>query len=227
MTRNLVLAGGVYHPVEETGMPLVGILRDADLDSEVTADVEGGLARLARGEFERLTVACLRWTMTQNEKYEPFRSEWALSLSEAGRASIRDYVASGRGLLAIHTAPISFDDWPEWPKLLGIGWRWGVSHHPPYAPAQMRRIAEHPITAGMQPFAVVDEIYSALDVEPWMQPIAEARHADMLEWQPVVFAGEHAGCRRAYCGFGHDAASLSHPEHRAMIVRAARWVAGD
>jgi type 1 glutamine amidotransferase len=227
MTRNLVLAGGVYHPVEETGTPLVAILRDAGLDSEVTSDVEDGLARLARGEFERLAVSCLRWTMMQSEKYAPFRSEWALSLSEAGRASLRDYVASGRGLLAIHAAPISFDDWPEWPKLLGIGWRWGVSNHPPCAPADMRKAVEHPITAGMHQFTVADEIYSALDIEPWMQPIAEARHVGMPEWRPVVFAGEHAGCRRAYCGFGHDAASLSDPEHRAMIARAARWVAGD
>jgi type 1 glutamine amidotransferase len=225
MARNLILAGGVYHPVEETGAPLVGILRNAGLESEVTADVEGGLARLARGEFERLTVACLRWTMTQNEKYAPFRAEWALSLSQAGRAAISDYLASGRGLLAIHAAPISFDDWPQWPRLLGIGWRWGVSHHPPCAPASMRKAAEHPITADMQPFTVADEIYSALNIEPWMQPVAEARHADMPEWRPVVFAGEHAGCRRAWCGFGHDAASLSNVEHRALIARAARWVA--
>ena len=224
MLRNLILAGGIYHPVDETGAPLVGILRDAGMDSSVTVDVEGGLSRLARGEFECLTVACVRWTMTQNEKYAPFRAEWALSLSEPGRAAIRDYVASGRGLLAIHGAPISFDDWPQWPRLLGVGWRWGVSHHPPCAPAQMRKAADHPITQGMEAFTVADEIYSALDVAPWMHPLAEARHEGTADWRPVVFAGEHDGCRRAYCGFGHDAASLSNPTHRTLIARAARWV---
>jgi type 1 glutamine amidotransferase len=224
MLRNLILAGGIYHPVDETGAPLVGILRDAGMDSSVTADIEDGLSRLARGEFECLTVACVRWTMTQNEKYAPFRAEWALSLSASGRAAIRDYVASGRGLLAIHGAPISFDDWPQWPQLLGVGWRWGVSHHPSYAPAQMRKTADHPITQGMEAFTVADEIYSALDVAPWMHPVAEARHEGMAEWRPVVFAGEHDGCRRAYCGFGHDAASLSNPTHRTLIARAARWV---
>ncbi len=189
----------------------------------MTADVEDGLARLARGDFEFLTVACVRWTMTQHEKYAPFRAEWALSLSESGRSAIRDYVASGRGLLAIHGAPISFDDWPQWPQLLGVGWRWGVSHHPPRAPAQMRKAADHPITQGMEAFTVADEIYSALDVAPWMHPVAEARHEGM-NWRPVVFAGEHDGCRRAYCGFGHDGASLSNTAHQALIARAARWV---
>ena len=227
MVRNLILAGGPYHPVAETGVPLAAILREAGMDSEVTADVEAGLARLARGEFERLTVACVRWTLTQSERYAPFRAEWALSLSPAGRAAVGDYVASGRGLLALHGAPISFDDWPDWPKLLGVGWRWGVSHHPPCAPAELRSAAEHPITAGLQPFTVRDEIYSALDVEPWMRPLAEARHPEMQEWRPVVFAGERDGCRRAWCGFGHDAASLSNPAHRALIVRAGRWVANE
>jgi type 1 glutamine amidotransferase len=227
LVRNLILAGGPSHPVAETGDPLVAILRDAGMESEVTRDVETGLARLARGEFERLTVVCLRWTMMQLERFAPLRAEWALSLSAAGRSAIRDYVASGRGLLALHGAPISFDDWPEWAYLLGVAWRWGVSHHPPCAPAELRPAAEHPITAGMQAFTVRDEIYSALEVEPWMQPLAEARHAGIEEWRPVVFAGEQDGCRRAYCGFGHDAASLSHPAYRALVARAARWVARE
>jgi len=227
MPRNLILAGGVYHPPEECGAPLVAILAGAGLDSEVVCDVEDGLARLAAGEFDRLTIACLRWSMTQNEKYAPHRAEWALSLSDAGRAAIRDYVASGRGLLAIHTAPISFDDWAEWPALLGVSWRWGVSHHPPLAPATARPLADHPVTRGMAPFTVADEIYSALDVQPWMTPLVEARHADMAEWRPVVFAGETGGCRRAWCGLGHDSTSLANPEHQALIRRAARWVARD
>lgn len=227
MPRNLILAGGVYHPAEATGAPLVDILAEAGLDSVVERDVERGLGRLARGEFERLTVACLRFTMVQNEKYAPFRAEWALSLSPAGRAAIRGYLAGGRGLLALHTAPISFDDWPEWPALLGVGWRWGQSHHPPLAQAQARACAVHPITRGLAPFAVDDEIYADLVVAPWMTPLVEARHAADEAWRPVVFAGEDGGARRAYCGFGHDAASLNEPEHRAMIVRAARWVGGE
>lgn len=227
MVRNLILAGGLYHPLEECGLPLSAILAGVGLESEVTADVEGGLARLASGQFDRLTIACLRWSMTQNEKYAPHRADWALSLSPAGRAAIRDYVASGRGLLAIHTAPICFDDWAEWPALLGIGWRWGVSHHPPLAPLTARPIAAHPITSGMAPFMVTDEIYSALDVQPWMLPLVDARHADMTDGRPVVFAGEDNGCRRVWCGLGHDAQSLSNPEHRALIQRAARWIARD
>jgi type 1 glutamine amidotransferase len=226
MGRNLILAGGYGHPVEETGAPLVPILKAAGLESVATGDIEGGLERLAAGEFDRLTVACLRFSMTQNEKYAPFRAEWGFSLSERGRGIIRDHVASGRGLLAIHGAPISFDTWPEWSDLLGVGWRWGISTHPPFGAAEMRPRADHPITRGMKPFQVEDEIYTGLSVEPWMTPVAEGRTPD-TPWQPVVYAGEKDGARRAWCGFGHCAASFANPEHAAMIVRAAKWVARE
>ena len=227
MLRNLILAGGVYHPAEQSGLPLVEILRDAGLDSEVEVDIERGLRRLAAGEFQRLTVACLRFTMVQNEKYAPFRAQWALSLSDTGRATIRAYIASGKGLLGLHTAPISFDDWAEWPALLGVGWRWGQSFHPPLADAEAQAMTDHPITQGMAGFHVADEIYSDLVIAPWMAPLVHARHTEADAWRPIVFAGEDQGCRRAYCGFGHDAASFAEAGHRALIVRAARWVGRD
>ncbi len=228
MVPTLILAGGLYHPVVETGDPLVPILHAAGLDGTVTSDVEDGLAALASGRFQRLVIACLRWTMVQNEKHAPHRAEWAMSLSPAGRTAIRDYVASGRGLLAVHAAPISFDDWSEWPELLGIGWRWGRSHHPPMGPLTARPTAtHHPVTAGLNEFTVADEIYSDLEVAPWMQPLAEARHPDMEQWRPVIFAGEKDGCRRAYCGLGHDAASLANADHSALLTRAASWVARE
>ena len=223
--RNLILAGGVSHPFEETGPALAMILSKIGWRSEVSFDIEGGLEALARGAFDQLTFAALRWTMTQNEKYAPFRGQWAMSLSDQGKASIRAYLRAGKGLLGIHAAPISFDDWPEWGDLLGLSWRWGRSHHPPYAPASVRMSpAAHPVTDGVPAFEVSDEIYSDLDVRPWMTPLFEARHAGMTDWRPVGFAGDKDGARRAWCGLGHDAASLANPAHQKLIRRAAQWV---
>ena len=162
----------------------------------------------------------------RSDRYAPFRDDWALSLSARGREAIADYLASGRGLLAIHAAPISFDDWPAWAGLLGVGWRWGVSHHPPFGPAEIRPARAHPITDGMEPFETADEIYSGLDVADWMVPLAEGRTPETA-WTPVVYAGERDGARRAWCGIGHCAASFAHPGYAAMIARAARWVARD
>ena len=225
--RNLILAGGVFHPPEESGPPLASLLEEIGWDSDVIADVEAGLKQLAAGAFDRLTMACLRFTMTQNEKYAPFRAEWALSLSSEGRAALEGWAAAGNGILGIHTAPICFDDWPRWGEILGVSWRWGVSHHPPLGPVSVRIGAAHPVTRGMEDFATEDEVYTALEVQPWMQPLYEARAEPDGEWQPAAFAGEHGGARRAWCGIGHNAVSLNNPVNRRIIQNAARWAARD
>lgn len=223
--RNLILVGGVYHPFEETGPALAGILNGIGWYSEVSFDIEAGLEALSKGAFDQLTFTALRWTMTQNEKYAPFREQWALSLSDGGKAAIRNYIAAGKGLLGIHAAPISFDDWLQWGDLLGLSWQWGTSYHPPHAPASVRMSpAKHPVSDGVPAFEVSDEIYSDLVVRPWMKPLFEARHADMTEWRTVGLAGEKDGARRAWCGLGHDAASLANPAHQKLIRRAAQWV---
>jgi hypothetical protein len=204
---------------------LARILNGIGWQSEVTFDIEAGLRALAEGEFDQLTVSALRWTMVQNEKYAPFRDQWALSLSGAGRTAIRNYVKAGKGLLGIHTAPLCFDDWPEWGELLGVSWTWGTSYHPPYGSAAVRMSAGvHPVTQGLPAFDIADEIYSDLVVQPWMTPLFEARHPDMVDWRPVGFAGEKDGARRIWCGLGHDAASLAIPAHERLIRRAAQWV---
>jgi type 1 glutamine amidotransferase len=36
---------------------------------------------------------------------------------------LEDYVAKGGGLVIIHAANNAFADWPEWNKMIGLGWR--------------------------------------------------------------------------------------------------------
>jgi uncharacterized protein len=224
--RTLVLAGGLYHPWEDAAPPLADALADAGLEAHVCPDVGAGLARLAAGEFELLVVDCLRWSMTQNEKYAPHREALAFAPSPAEQQALRDYVARGRGLLGVHAAPISFDTMADWPDLLGVGWAWGRSYHPPCAPAQARVLHGTPVTAGGAGFEATDEIYSQMTVAPWMQPFMEACHPGVTEWRPVGFWGEDGGTRRVYCGLGHDGASRRDPVHRRILADAARWAFG-
>jgi type 1 glutamine amidotransferase len=222
-----MLAGGPNHPFEETVPALVRVLRDHGIETEVFHDLEAGLARLAQGGFDLLTAHCLRWTMVQHEKYAPIRDEWAFSLSESGRAAARRHVAAGKGVFGIHTAPISFDTWPGWTDILGVGWVWGKSHHPPLGLVAVRMTErDSPIAKGLPEFALTDELYCELAVAPWMQPFMAAHTADDATWRPAGFAGEDGGSRRVYCSFGHDGASITQPTHQALLGRAARWAAG-
>jgi type 1 glutamine amidotransferase len=225
--RNLLIAGGIYHTFEETAPALADLWRPHGIETEITFEVEDGLRRLAQGGYDLLTMHCLRWSMSQHPKYEPFRERWALSLTAEGRHAILDHVGRGGGLLGIHTASICFDDWREWGAVLGAGWVWGRSHHPPQAPLRVRTSSvPHPITQGLPPFSVADELYSDLDLAPGVSILAEARLEDGDAWQPVAMAQQVGSSRSAYLALGHDVASIEVPAHAEMLRRAGLWCAG-
>ena len=80
MTRNLILCGGIFHEFHASSDELARVLSPLGIESVVEDDIEAGLAALAEGSFELLTVNALRWQM-QGEKYDPYRDEWAMTLS--------------------------------------------------------------------------------------------------------------------------------------------------
>src|SRR5579883_830327 len=138
MPRNLILTGGIGHPFDDAAPALRDILAEAGIASDITSDLEAGIAELGHGAYPLVTVYALRWRMEGSEKYAPHRAAWAFSLSAAARRSLSSHVAAGGGLLGLHTASICFDDWPEWRDLLGAAWQWGRSFHPPLGPAEVR-----------------------------------------------------------------------------------------
>lgn len=221
MTRNLILSGGIFHPFAETSAMLAGILRDSGIDSEVV-EVKAGLARLAAGEtFGMLSVNALCWGMTQHEKYASYRAEFAHATTEAERRALQRHVEDGRPLLAMHTAPICFDDWPGWGALIGAGWVWGQSGHP--APCPVR------VSGGWvpEPFEVEDELYGGLVLADDSEVLALGRAEGNAAAHPVLVRRRAPGVRVIYDALGHDAGSFEHPQHRALIGRAAAWLTGQ
>ena len=132
-----MLVGGIYHPFAETAAAIKRCLSGVGVETETTDDIDTGFVRLAEGGFDLLTVHCLRWSMTQHAKYAPFRKQYEYLMRQSARDAILDHLARGGGLLGIHTAGISFDDWPEWRDVLGAAWRWGQSYHPPIGPIEV------------------------------------------------------------------------------------------
>lgn len=230
--RNLILTGGIRHPFEDASRALADLLEPAGFTSEVTTDIEEGIARLAGGGFALVTVYALRWRMLGDPKYAPERERWAFSLSEHGRAVLQRYVRDGGGLFGLHTACLCFDDWPEWRELLGGAWRWGKSFHPPRGPVLAEPTpVSHPITRGLAAFEVHDEVYSDLDLEGDTVALVTGRALETpartgsAPDQPLVWARAFGAGRVAFDGLGHDRASIEQPAHGELIRRAARWAA--
>lgn len=225
--RNLLLTSGLYHDFEDSSRTLAGLLGDVGVSSDIAMDVGAGLDGLAQGGYDLLTVYALRWSMPQ-EKFAGQREAWAFSPTPSQRAAIAAHVAAGRGLLVLHTGAICFDDWPQWREMVGAGWTWGHSYHPPHGPVSVRRAAAaHPITAGLDAFDFNDEAYTQMDLVPGIEPLAEVRAAVQDSWSPCLWARDLAPGRVVFDALGHDSASFNHPSHRRLVQRCALWALGQ
>jgi hypothetical protein len=219
-----VLTGGPPgHPFGTTSACLATILTAAGYETSVTGDVE--LCFAALDGCDLLAVNALRWRML-DDRYAAARSEHAFSLSADGRQRFGTFLRRGGRLLASHTAPICFDDWPAWGKAVGASWEWGRSGHPPVGPARVEvRRDSHPVVAGVtDQFDVVDEIYGRMNVGPDVEPLAWGSAGDGRH--PVLWAREAGGGRVVYDALGHDERSFAVPAHEQILAQAVRWL-GD
>ena len=85
----------------------------------------------------RFTVDVATSPPTQNRRrtaWESFRPEFTkydVVLSNYNgemwpdrvNKALEEYVANGGGLVIVHAANNAFENWPEWNKMIGLGWR--------------------------------------------------------------------------------------------------------
>jgi uncharacterized protein len=221
--RAVVLTGGPTHDFPATTGCLSTLLREQGLAAESYEDVNDGLRALPGAPL--LVVNALRWTMRAPgtpERYRVRADDEGVSVAPDARAALAEHLEGGGGVLAMHTAIICFDDWPEWAATLGGAWRWGRSSHPPLGEMAVEVAAPgHPLVAGLADFSIVDERYSDLDCGRY--PIAPLLVAG---GRPLLWVRGHGNGRVVYDALGHQPASYAVPEHREIVCRAIRWASG-
>jgi uncharacterized protein len=102
--------------------------------------------------------------------------DWSKSTKEA----LLGFVRSGKGLVVYHHSAASFQNWPEYEKLVGCVWRTGISQHSPVHDYKVDiRDTDHPIMRGMGAsfMAQTDELYANLKCQP-----AEKLHVLATGW---------------------------------------------
>ena len=227
--RTVLLSGGLTHDFPATTGCLVDLLEPLGFDVEVHTGVEGvDTALLALPSADLFVVNALRWTMAGPHVPERYRAQAAAegaSPSLAAREAFAAHLASGGGVLGVHTAALCFDDWPEWGAALGGAWVWGRSQHPPLGPeVDVRVLHGHGIVDGCSGFRLVDEVYGDLDLADDVRPLLDAPQPGGDGGpMPLLWAREHGGGRVVYDALGHHPPSYADPEHAEIVRRAALW----
>jgi type 1 glutamine amidotransferase len=180
-------------------------------DSEIFEDVSGW-------DYDIIVL----YNMTQN--ISPQRRENFISL-----------LNSGVGLLAIHHTMGSFQDWPEYKKIMG-----GKYYLKPTAEGGVKRpgstykhdidisvhIADssHPITRGMVDFNIHDEAYKSCGHEKDNRVLLTTDHPDSDK--TVGWVRQYGKAKVCGIQLGHDNKAYANPNYRRLVARAIRWCAG-
>jgi len=219
LMQNLILSGGVAHDYAATSPMLADTLSQVGINSAIHEDFSVVEDRTLL-YFDILTLNCVRWTCDQNPEWY---DEWHFELSEDARKGFLDFLAQGKGLLALHCATICFDDWPEFRKILGAWWEWGYSGHGLYQEHVMHiSNPTHPITAGLADFTLMDELYIDPKIVDTVDPLITA------EWEgrthPMLWVREYGQARVCYCAPGHGVETFENPVYQQLLQRCAQWV---
>ncbi len=159
-------------------------------------------------------------------------------LSDAAKTNVQQYLSDGGGLAIIHFANGAFhsslpetpaSDWPEYRNICRRIWDHtaGRSSHDPYGRFQVTIAKDHPITAGLNSFETIDELYCNQQGELPIEVLATAHSTVTGKDEPMAFVYSYGKGRVFQTVLGHAAESIRVPGEAALIRRAAAWAAGQ
>lgn len=219
--RILLVTGEDYpgHKWKETAPVVRSILNQKPyFDVKVSEDVEI-LAAAPEQRYDAIVLHYCNW-----ETPMP---------SQAARDGLARFVASGKGLVALHFACGAFREWPNyqtlaWPefeKIVGRVWDTAKTHDP-YQKFQVNVAnKEHPITQGLPDFETEDELYFCLMGEPKIDVLLTAHSTVTQKDEPMGFTLSYGQGRVFHTPLGHDVKSFQSPGVAQLLQRACEWAA--
>jgi uncharacterized protein len=164
--------------------------------------------------------------------------------SESTRQALLNFVRSGKGLVVYHHSAASFQDWPEYQKLVGCVWRTGMSRHSPVHDYKVDvRDSEHPILRGMAAsfMAKTDELYANLQCQPaselhilatgwddhslYTAKQKEAVPTTPSQDEPLLWTHTYGAGRVFATMLGNDMRAVHTPGFVSTFVRGTEWAA--
>ena len=156
------------------------------------------------------------------------------TISEQEKKDFTDCLKEGKGLIVLHHAYCSYQDWPEYQTIVGGRYHqevWtddkGVLH-----PAstyehdvQFRvKVADtkHPVTKGIPDFDIVDETYGNGSVNPDVHVLLTTD--DPSSTPSVAWTNRYGKSKVVTILLGHDNQAWTNPSFKKLLTQAVLWV---
>ncbi len=155
------------------------------------------------------------------------------TITDAQKAKFLSLFERGTGLVVLHHALCSFQNWPDYERVIG-----GRYPQPPQGQPQVTDtvgyehgvevpvvIADtgHPITSALKDFTIRDEIYWGFRVGADVHPLLTTTHPK--SGKPLMWTRTEGKSRVVYLQFGHDHLAYENPNLRDLVARSIAWAA--
>ncbi len=159
-----------------------------------------------------------------------FYDDWK-QITEDEKQGYLQLLEKGTGMIFLHHALVSYQDWPEFTRIIGgkykkarfegdttnlSGFKHDINLHVVASP-------DHPITRGIGEFDIFDEGYTHIDVLPDVTPLLTTTHE--FSHPTIGWAHEVKNSRVVYLLPGHAAPGLQNEVYQKIIQRAINWSA--
>jgi len=225
VTNVLLISGNEHHKWhhwEETS-PLIqdSLQEDKSISVTVSLDIEM-LAEETLFTYDVLALNYCNWN-------DPSK------LSDRAKANLIQFAEEGRGIVVLHFANGAFhfslpgggeSDWPEYRRIVPRVWNHhGSSQHDKYGEFFVNITNDsHPITQGITPFAVTDELYFNQEGEE-LPPLYTAKSNMTNQDEPLAWVTQYRNSRVYQTLLGHDGQAYAVPQVREMLRRSVLWTA--
>jgi putative membrane-bound dehydrogenase-like protein len=143
------------------------------------------------------------------------------SIAPAQEKALLDFVNSGKGFLAVHSAAESFPNSPAYIRLVGGE----LDHHGTGAFTASILHSEHPVTLGVTPFETTDETFVHKNLAA--DRIVLMQRTEGTRQEPVTWVRNQGKGRVFYTAYGHDEKTWKQPEFLTLMHNAILWTVGD
>jgi uncharacterized protein len=165
------------------------------------------------------------------DKYDAivFYDSWK-TISEDEKEGYNRLLSKGIGMVFMHHALVSYQNWSEFPQIIGGKYKkprfegdtTDLSDFKHDIQMHIECSPDHKITSNIPNFDIHDEGYMNIDVIPSVIPILTTEHqySDMIiGWTHLV-----KNSRVVYLMPGHDKPGLTSPHYKQIIYNSIQWV---
>ncbi|MCX6998124.1 MAG: ThuA domain-containing protein [Kiritimatiellaeota bacterium] len=216
--RVLVFSGQNNHGWAETTPVLKNILTAS---GRCTVDVTAHPEQCTAATFAKYDCLLSNWNTYGGGGVK----EWP----EPTRKAFLEFVRGGHGFVVVHAGGTMFPDWTEFHKLIGATWGPQTGHGAIHAFEVKFTDAGHPVTRGLAPFVIRDELWHRMAAQPEKKVLATAfsskERGGSGQAEPVVMVTEFGKGRCFNLVLGHDGKTMDHAGFRKLLIRGVEWAA--